>query len=76
VVKVLIGRHPRSVFKPVEIVVLLYKHDVLKSACDDGSELMKTVRLILKSVSKCGVLASYWIKNCSNILVSLGGIIL
>ena len=28
VVKVLIGRHPRSVFKQVEIVVLLYKHDV------------------------------------------------
>jgi hypothetical protein len=28
VVKVLIGRHPRSVFKQVEIVVLLYKRDV------------------------------------------------
>jgi hypothetical protein len=28
VVKVLIGRHPRSVFKQVEIVVLLHKHGV------------------------------------------------
>jgi hypothetical protein len=28
VAKVLIGRHPWSIFKQVEIVVLLYKHDV------------------------------------------------
>jgi hypothetical protein len=36
---------------------------------------MKSVRFIIKSTPNCGILASHCTKNCSNVIVNLGGII-